>query len=164
MQRDGLLSSNRGFTLIEALVAIVIGVAVVVGIGALSERLVHHRVTTDSNSAAIDLAERQMETLLADPIPNPTASQCPTANLCGGAPPNGLTKGPTNVNESLVGSASGPYRVQWTVIDANSTDQTTSPLVLAAGSTSLVKKITVTVTHVNNPYVNATVVRYYKVS
>ncbi len=164
MRQDGSLSNKDGFTLIEALVAIVIGVAVVLGVGALSERLVHHRVTTDSNSAAMALAERQMEALLADPIANPTAAQCPAANLCGGAPPSGLTHGPTSVTESLVVSASGPYRAQWAVIDANSTAPTTSPLALAVGSTSLVKKITVTVSHLRNPQVSATVVRYYKVS
>jgi prepilin-type N-terminal cleavage/methylation domain-containing protein len=156
------VSNSRGFTLIEAVVAVLIGALLVVAMGGLSERLVHHRVTADSNSAAMSLAERQMEALLADPTPNPTGAQCPAANLCGGAPPSGLTHGPTSVNENLVASGSGPYRVQWVVIDANST--TTSPLALAAGSTLLVKKITVSVSHLRNPQVSASVVRYYKVS
>jgi type II secretory pathway pseudopilin PulG len=154
--------SKKGFTLVETLVALVIGVAVVLGIGALGERLVHHRVTTDSNSAAMSLAERQMEVLLADPISNPAAAQCPAANLCGGAPPTGLTHGPTSVNENLAPSGSGPYSVRWTII--NGSTASTSPLVLAAGASSLVKKITVTVTHLRNPQVSATLVRYYKVS
>lgn len=156
------MSSNRGFTLVETLVALVIGVAMVIGLGGLFERLVHHRATTDSNSASMSLAERQMEALLADPIANPTAAQCPSANLCGGAPSTGLTHGPTSVNENLVASGSGPYRVQWIVIDGST--GSTSPLVLATGSTSLVKKITVTVSHLRNPQVSATLVRYYKVS
>jgi prepilin-type N-terminal cleavage/methylation domain-containing protein len=159
------MSSSRGFTLIEAVVAVLIGALLVVAMGGLSERLVHHRVTTDSNSAAMSLAERQMEALLADPIPNPTGAQCPAANLCGDTPANGgRTHGPTSVNENLVASGSGPYNVQWVVIDANNTSPTTSPLALAAGSTSLVKKITVSVSHLRNPQVSATVVRYYKVS
>lgn len=159
------MSSKKGFTLIETLVALVIGVAVVLGIGALGERLVHHRVTTDSNSAAMSLAERQMEVLLADPIANPTGAQCPAANLCGDTPANGgRTHGPTSVDENLTPSGSGPYSVRWVVVDANSTSPTTSPLVLAAGASSLVKKITVTVTHLRNPQVGATLVRYYKVS
>lgn len=139
-----------------------IGVSVVLGVGALSERLMHHRVTTDANSAAMSLAERQMEALLADPNPNPTAAQCPTANLCGAAPPTGLTHGPTSVDENLQASASGPYRVRWTIV--NGSTASTSPLVLATGATSLVKKITVTVTHLKDPQVSATLVRYYKVS
>jgi type II secretory pathway pseudopilin PulG len=157
------VSSNKGFSLIETLAALLIGVAIVVGLGGLTERLLHHRVTTDSNSAAMSLAERQMEALLADPIANPTGGQCPSANLCGDTLANGgRTHGPTSVNENLAASASGPYRVQWVVIDADSTNP--SPLVLAVGATSLVKKITVTVSHLRNPQVSATLVRYYKVS
>jgi len=139
-----------------------IGVAVVLGIGALGERVVHHRITTDSNSAAMSLAERQMEVLLADPTANPAAAQCPAANLCGGPPPGGLTHGPTNIDEALALSASGPYRVQWVVIDASTAS--TSPFVRAVGSSSLVKKIAVTVTHLRNPQVRARLERYYKVS
>ena len=50
----------------KRLVAILIGVIVVLGLGGLSERLIHHRTTTDSNSAAMSLAERQLEKLFAD--------------------------------------------------------------------------------------------------
>lgn len=157
--------NRNGFTLVEVLVAIVIGGAVVVGIGALSERLIHHRTTTDSNSAAMALAERKLEALLADPNPNPTGGACPVADLCGAAPPAGLTHGPTSVDVNLAASGSGPYRVQWNVIDATTTS--TSPFVVAnTGGTppTVVKKITVTVSHLRNPNVGASVVRYYKVS
>ena len=152
--------SNRGFSLIEAVVAIVITALTIVAVGGLGERLLHHRVTADSNSAAMSLAERQLETLLGNPIPNP--SPCPTADtspLCAGAH--------TAINLNASGGASGPtYRVQWTVVDS-STSQT-SPLVLPVlpppAVTAKTKKITVTVTHLNNPLVNATLVRFYNVS
>jgi hypothetical protein len=160
------MSSNRGLSLVEAVVAVLIGALLVVAIGGLTERLIHHRVTADSNSAAMSLAERQMETLLAIPplSANPPPGCTTAQDLCGGPPPNGLTHGPTSVNENLVASGSGPYSVQWVVIDANNTSPTTSPLALAASATSLVKKITVSVSHLRNPQVSATVVRYYKVS
>jgi Tfp pilus assembly protein PilV len=151
--------SNRGFTLLEALVALVIGVAVVLGIGALGERLIHHRVTTDSNSAAMSLAERQLEALLADPVRDPTTAQCPAANLCSG------THGPNSVDVNLASSTSGPYRVRWTIVDA--TTASTSLFVLATtggAAQKAVKQITVTVSHLTNTNVNATLVRYYKVT
>ncbi len=56
--------SSKGFTLIEAVVAMLIGAFVVIAVGGLTERLIHHRITTDSNSAAMSLAEHRMETLL----------------------------------------------------------------------------------------------------
>ncbi len=153
------MSSSPGFTLIEAMVALVIGVAVVLGIGVLGERLIHHRVTTDSNSAAMSLAERQMEVLLADPIPNPTTAQCPAAKLCSG------THGPTSVDVDLASSTSGPYSVRWAVVDA--TTSSTSAFVLATTggpAQKAVKQITVAVSHLKNPNVNASLVRYYKVT
>lgn len=144
MRRDMSKSSNEGFTLIEALAAIVIAAAIVAGLGALSERLIHHRVTTDGNSAAMSLAEAQMESLLADLTPNP--SSCPGSNLCSG----------THT------ATSGDYNIQWVVVDA--TTATSSPFVRAKGSTAPVKKITVTVTHARNPMVNAALTRFYDVS
>ena len=158
-RRGASMYNNRAFTLIETLIALVIGVAVVLGIGGLGERLVHHRVTADSNSAAMSLAERQMEVLLADLNPDPTTAQCPAAKLCSG------THGPSNVDIDLAASTSGPYSVQWTVVDSTTTS--TSPFVLATtggAAQKAVKKITMTVSHLRNPYVNATVVRYYKVT
>lgn len=146
MRRDVSRSSNEGFTLVEALAAIVIAVAVVAGLGMLSERLIHHRATTDSNSAAMSLAEAQMEALLADLTPNPPSASCPGANLCSG------THTTTN----------GNYSVQWVVVDATTTSS--SPLVLASGSNAPVKKITVTVTHSRNPLVYASLTRFYNVS
>lgn len=137
-------SSDSGFTLVEALAAIVIAGAIVVGLGALSERLIHHRVTTDGNSAAMSLAEAQMESLLASLLPNPTS--CPGSDLCSG----------THT------ATSGDYNIQWVVVDAT-TNSATSPFVLATGSNAPVKKITVTVTHSRNPMIAASLSRFYDV-
>ncbi len=156
------MSNSRGFSLIEVLVAIVVGAIVVIGVGLLGERLVHHRATSDSNSAAMSLAERQMEQLLADPTPNPTGAACPAANLCAGAPPTGLTHTLTNRNVDL--TAGGPYTVQWNVINNDNTTQT-SPLKLSSGTNptqTVIKTITVTVTLPNNPLVSASIKRHYR--
>ena len=154
--------SNRGFSLIEVLVAIVVGAIVVIGVGLLGERLVHHRTTTDSNSAAMALAERTMEQLLADPTPNPTGGACPNANLCGAAPPAGLNHTLTNRNVDL--TSGGAYTVQWNVINNDNTTQT-SPLKLSSGTNptkTVVKTIKVTVTLPNNPLVHASITRHYR--
>lgn len=154
------MSSRAGFTLIESVVSTLVGAVVVITVGGLGERLIHHRVTTDSNSAAMSLAERQMETLLADPVLNPTGGQCPSAKLCSGA------HGPTSVDINLSPSSSGLYRVRWTVVDASTAQN--SPLITSSSASPSVgvdvKSITVTVTHLRNPQVNATIVRFYKVS
>src|SRR5690242_9001547 len=105
------MCNDGGFTLIEAVVAIVVGVAVVVGVGALSERLVHHRVTTDSNSAAMSLAERQIEKLLADPTPRPTnCTPFTNSDLCAG--------GTHTTSLNADGTTTNPqYAVSWIVVD-----------------------------------------------
>jgi prepilin-type N-terminal cleavage/methylation domain-containing protein len=154
------LSSRGGFTLIETLAALVIGLALVVGLGGLTERLAHHRITTDSNSAAMSLAERQVESLLAESVLNPTGTQCATVDtskLCAG------THTATTLNSS--GGTSNPeYRVQWTITDA--TGASTVPLVMptpAGTPTTEAKQITVSVTHLNNPQVGASLTRYVRV-
>jgi prepilin-type N-terminal cleavage/methylation domain-containing protein len=154
--------NSRGFSLIEVLVAIVVGAIVVIGVGLLGERLVHHRATSDSNSAAMSLAERQMEQLLADPTPNPTGGACPAANLCGAAPPVGLDHTLTNRNVDL--TAGGPYTVQWNVVNNDNTTQTT-PLKLSSGTNptqTVVKTIRVTVMLPNDPLVRASITRHYR--
>jgi type II secretory pathway pseudopilin PulG len=159
------MSSKGGFTLIEAVVAALVGLIGTLAIGGLGERIIHHRVTADSNSAVLSLAERQLETLLADANPNPTSTQCsatPPPDLCGAAPPSGLAHGPNSVDGNGNAAGSGLYQVQWTVVDGSSAS--TSPLVLPASASFKVKKITVTVTHLNNPLVNATLSTFYKVS
>src|SRR5207237_5086948 len=109
--------SSKGVSLIEAVVAVLIGAVVVLAVGGLSERLVHHRATTDSNSAAMSLAEWQIEQLVANPKQNPEANpsiNCsaspPPEALCGGAPPNGLTHPVRNLNASG-GTTNPEYRV-----------------------------------------------------
>jgi len=137
------MSNERGFTLIEALVAIVIGSFVVIGIGILAERLIHHRTTTDSNSAAIAFAEQQMEQLLAVQSPGTDAN---------------LTNGSHT-------ATSGQYNIQWTVTDALSNG--TTPFVLSTGSNPAVpnvKTIVMTVTHSRNAFVRASITRHYVVN
>ena len=158
------MCNSRGFSLLEVLVAIVVGALVVIGVGLLGERLVHHRATSDSNSAAMSLAERQMEQLLADPTPNPTGGACPAANLCGAAPPAGQTHTLTNRNVDL--TSGGPYTVRWIVVNNDNSTQT-SPLKLSSGTNptqTIVKTITVTVTLPNNPLVSASIKRHYRLS
>jgi prepilin-type N-terminal cleavage/methylation domain-containing protein len=152
------VSNSRGFSLIEVLVAIVVGAIVVIGVGLLGERLVHHRATSDSNSAAMSLAERKMEQLLAASTP-PT---CPGDDLCGGAPPGGLNHTLSNQNVDL--TSGGPYTVLWNVVDNDNSTQTT-PLKLSSGTNptqTIVKTITVTVTLPKNPLVNASIKRHYR--
>ena len=168
------MSSKRGFTLIEAVAAVLIAAFVVIAVGGLSERLIHHRTTTDSNSAAQSLAQWKMEKLIADTNPNPPATDCPSAttasNICGTATTNGVNlcgditasgrqHGPFPVD--VLGNAStstGPYCIQWNVIDTSSS--ASSPLVIPSAATAT-KRITVTVSHLRNPLVNAKVVTQY---
>ena len=155
------MSNSRGFTITEAVVALLVAAMTVIAIGGLGERLNHHRTTTDSNSAAMSLAERQMESLLAETVQNPTTAQCPTANLCGGSPPTGLTKTLTSRNVDL--TSCGPYTVQWAVVDDDNSSAT-SPLKLSAGTTATaMKTITVTVTLPANPLVRASITRHLHV-
>jgi Tfp pilus assembly protein PilV len=182
MRTAASMYNSRAFTLVEAVVAVVIAAFVVIAVGGLGERLVHHRTTTDSNSAALSLAEWKMEKLIADTTPNPTNPNCsgPTTasnlcgsavtygangNLCGDTTATGAQHGPFPVD--VVGNASnatGPYCVAWRVIDASTSTSPASPLVMPSsvptptGGTAPTKRITVTVTHVRNPQVNAKVV------
>jgi Tfp pilus assembly protein PilV len=179
------MSNRRGFTLIEAVVALLIAAFVVIAVGGLGERLVHHRTTTDSNSAAQSLAEWKLEKLIADATPNPTTTNCSgstsasnicgtaisygaNGNLCGNTTASGAQHGPFPVD--VVGNAStstGPYCVRWTVIDASTATSPPSPLVIPStvptptNGTAATKRITVTVTHVKNPLVNAKVTTQY---
>ena len=142
--------NKAGFTLIEAVVAMLMSVAVIVSIGTLSERLVHHRTTTGSNSAATTLAERTMEALLA--LPNPATDASLTSGVHGpcGTPPCAVDFGgaPT---------LNGPYTLQWAVADSGSA----STFFLTP--TAEVKRITVTVAHANDPMVASSIVAFYNV-
>ncbi|MGH9894850.1 MAG: hypothetical protein ACREA0_23295, partial [bacterium] len=122
-------------------------VIIVVAIGGLGQRMIHHRITADSNSAAMSLAEQQMEKLLADPNRNPAI--CPGADLC----------------SDSHNTASGHFTVQWTVTDNTSSSSPPTPLILSPATPSgSVKTIKVTVTHTSNRRVYAQLVRSYKVS
>jgi Tfp pilus assembly protein PilV len=144
-----ILSSQHGFSLVEAATATLVGLQLVLGIGLLSQSLTHKRVSADARSAAVSLAERKMEQILA--LPNPSTN----ASLSAG------TQGPCASPPCLVGvdgssTLNGPYLLQWTVVDNGVTG---TPLV---DSTASSKKITVSLTHVTDANARATLQTYYK--
>ena len=139
-------SREAGFLLIEVVVATLIAVVVVIAIGLLSENLARRRASADSLSAAVSLAEGQMEQLLA--LPNPAANLPAGAHGPCGTPP-------CPVDVSGVSNPSGPYLLQWIVIDNSSSG---TPLV---DSTASSKKLTVTVSHQSDPYANVNLQTYY---
>jgi len=125
---------QAGFGVIEALVATVIAVCIVVAIGLVSENLARRRASSDVLSAAVDLGERQMERLFA--LPNPATNADLTAGV----------HGPVS---------SGPFQLQWTV-----TDNSASGTPLVDGSLCS-KKLVVTVTHNSDRYANVNLQTYY---
>src|SRR5256885_8733477 len=98
-------TNAAGFTLIEVLVAAVIGLVMMVGAGNLGLNALHQRASYDSISTATSLAERQFE-LLRD-IQNPVSDS------------NFTTGSHTAANSPMKqdGSSGGPYNVSWTVTD-----------------------------------------------
>lgn len=152
MPRVASMSSERGFTLVEVGVGALLGVILVLSVGTLTQNLVHQRSSADSNSAAMSIAEQTLEQLRA--LANPATD----ANLTAGAHGPCVTP-PCLVDVTGTSSLSGPYRLQWVVVD--NTSASTSPLVSPSNNS---KQITVTVTHASNPYVRASLVTYYKVS
>ena len=170
------MSNNRAFTLIEAVVAVLIGAIVVIAVGGLSERIFHHRTTTDSNSAAMSLAVWEMEKLLSDAVQQPSPFGCTPVASCPNLCPDPSTTVPSSspalcagthqailVNANGSSSVTGPYQLQWVVTDASS-NATSSPLVVptpAPGTFQVgAKRITVTATLPRNPFVSAGVVRF----
>ncbi len=131
------MCNKTGFTLIEVLVAMVVGLLLVLPIGLLSESLTRQRINSDETSAVTSLAEQQMERLLA--LQNPSTDP----NLSAG------THGPYFIDATGTPSVGGPYQRSWVVID-------NFPYTKS-------RKITVTVTHVNNAHAHCELVTYYKV-
>jgi type II secretory pathway pseudopilin PulG len=165
MYRDG------GFTLIEVAVAAVVGILLVLGIGLLGGNVFHQRISADSNSAAMSLAERHLERLLANSVANPTSTQCATvpANcqphsctqaLCGstsfssGTP--GLLHGPTNTSADGSTPVGAPFEIRYWVHDCGSAS--------SICKVPSLKRITVEVDHTNNPQINARLETYYAVN
>ena len=144
-----ILSPQHGFSLVEAATATLVGLQLVLGIGLLSQRLIHKRVSADSRSAALSLAEREMEQILALPNPDTNASlTAGTHGPCGSPPCLVAVDGSSTLN--------GPYLLQWTVVDNGASG---TPLV---DSTASSKKITVSLTHVTDANARATLQTYYK--
>lgn len=129
---------HGGFTLVEVLVAALVGLLVLAAGGQLGLNIFHQRASYDSISAATSLAERQFE-LLRD-IQSPSSDS------------NFTTGSHTATNSPMKqdGTSGGPYNVTWTVVD-------NTPM-------TGVKKITVNVTHTSDPSVNVQLITYYKTS
>ena len=112
--------SNGGFTLIEVLVGAVIGALLVVAVGVLGQNVVHQRISADSNSAAMSIAEKKVEGFIYS------------------APVQGTTT--ENVGPG------GLFHAISEITDDKPMDG--------------MKKVHVSVTHNNNPYVNAEIYTY----
>jgi prepilin-type N-terminal cleavage/methylation domain-containing protein len=151
------IDSQRGFSLIEVVVALLIGVFMVLSAGNLGAVFFHQRASYDSISAATSLAERVWEQLRD--IQNPV----------GGSPPgtttnSNFTNGSHTATNSPMkedGTAGGPYVVSWTVSDPFPTGLVVNSQ--CASGMSGMKKVVINVTHQNNSAVNVQFVTYYKV-
>jgi Tfp pilus assembly protein PilV len=128
-----------GFTLVETLIATLIAVALVVGIGLLDGSLVRQRNAARANSVVADLAERKMEYFKA--LPSPATNAALTAG----------TYGPYSIDETGQSAVGAPYSWTWTIADQTGA---------WAGS----KKITVTVNHQTETNVRCVLVTYLKTS
>ena len=133
--------SEAGFSLIEVLVAAIVGLGMVTAAGLLGLNIFHHRASYDSISAATSLAEREFE-ILRD-LQNPVSSL--VSGTASGLNPNG--------------TSGGQFNVAWTVTDPFPTALQGN----CAAGVSGVKKVSIRVTHTNNPAVDVNLVTYYKV-
>ena len=152
------MSNNKGLSIIEAIVAILVGAIVVLAIGGLGGRLFHYRTTTSSNSAAMNIAERQMETLLGDPLQKPPAGCTVAQALCGDTSSTGRLHGPTRVDVTGAPAAGGEFTVSYWVKDNSGSND--SPLLQPPDVSWTVKQLRVRVTHVTNREAAAELVRY----
>jgi prepilin-type N-terminal cleavage/methylation domain-containing protein len=155
------MSGKQGFTLIEVVVAALIGVTVVLFAGLLGSNLVHQRTSSDSSSAAMAIAERTMEKLQGIPFSEVAGSLYVTRMSAGlHGPPVGpgtsCVSPPCPVDGTGEPSV-GPYLLRWNVTNNGLTGS--RPLVTPLNDS---KQITVTVTHATNPNVRANLVSYFK--
>jgi type II secretory pathway pseudopilin PulG len=128
------MSSERGFTLIELAVAVLIGLATVVAIAILGGNITRQRAITEANAAATSLAEQKLEELRANP--------------------GALASGLEVLDEGGNASVLGPYRRQWVVTpNTPATPATPSGMPKSA-------QVRMTVTHLTNPQVRAEIVTY----
>ncbi|MGB7025016.1 MAG: prepilin-type N-terminal cleavage/methylation domain-containing protein [Candidatus Acidiferrales bacterium] len=81
------LHNQHGFTLIEMAVATAVLLIGIVGVAKLVPVAVNMNMGNRSDSTSLVIAQREMDTLLGQPIGNPTFSDpqgivCPAAGLC----------------------------------------------------------------------------------
>jgi type II secretory pathway pseudopilin PulG len=133
------MSGRFGFTLVETLVAALVGVLLVVAVGLLGGSLVRHRVSADTLSAATRLAEKELETLRNVPDP--------LVDLVAG------TSTWRTVDEAGNPSLAGPFQVQTEIQD----NQPSLPETLS-------KRLTARVRYAGRPTVLAELTTYMVVA
>lgn len=135
-----MCNSERGFTLLETLVAMLLSVTVVLSVGVLGSRLAHRRSSSASISAATSLAELTIEQLRPLRVPwtmtNGTTSQL--------------------VDASGTITVGGPY--------SRTTEIADGPSLTVGGTIRSLKHVTVTVTHTTNPEIRVQLVSYFRIS
>ena len=140
------IAADSGFTLLEVLIALILGTFLIAGAGQLGLNIFHQRASYDSISAATSLAEKRFEILrdLQNPI---------TTLVSGSA---------TNLKED--GTSGGPFNVVWTVTNVlPSAVAGICPTPVSGPTVSGTKKVSIRVTHNNNPAIDVNLVTYYKV-
>jgi prepilin-type N-terminal cleavage/methylation domain-containing protein len=156
------MSTDRGFTLIETLVAVLIGTLLVIFAGILGGNLIRHRANADSSSAATSIAQQALELIRAEPVLDPDATAC-SVPVCASAWPDEINRcprlcarvyGPFPVNEHGTPAIGGPYQLSWVVTDGQ-------PVALSDVDS---KRVVVEVSHENNPLVRSRLQTYLQVS
>lgn len=135
--------SERGFSLLETLVAMLVALTIVASVGLLGMRLTHRRTSSASVSVATSIAEKHLESLRPLRVP-----------WTGLDTIGSDTKDVDATNELSLG---GPYRRTTTI--------GLGPEITVGGvPRTPMRRVTVTVVHVTNPEVSVTLETYFRVS